>query len=180
MFYMYFLISDAKLGFTDTDSFLYLLQSEEEIRSELKRLDVDEQWFDWSNFPKNHPQYSEKNLLVPGKFKDETPNADIVEGIFLRSKMYSIHTTDVKYDKTTAKGISTPSKKLYLDHQSYRDALDGQYNKIDMTRIVNESHSVYTVKQAKKGLSNYNDKIFMEINEKGEFFTKPFGFSEKK
>ena len=168
---------DAKLGFTDTDSFLYLLQSDEQIHSALKRLDVNERWFDFSNYPNDHPNFSLKNKLVPGKFKDETPGEHILEGVFLRSKMYSLICTNSKFDKTTAKGITTASKNLYLDHKSYRDALDGEHRSINMTRIVNESHKLYTVEQSKKGLCNYNDKIWLDKTDDGEFITKPFGFT---
>ena len=28
-------------------------------------------WFDFSNYPKDHPNYDNSNNKVPGKFKDE-------------------------------------------------------------------------------------------------------------
>ena len=44
--------------------------------------------FDFSNFPPNHPNYSEKNKMVPGKFKDECPDMIIVGFVGLGAKIY--------------------------------------------------------------------------------------------
>ena len=52
----------SKLLFTDTDSFCYWIPSDSSIDDEIKeRTD----WFDFSNFPKNHPNYDIINKLVP-------------------------------------------------------------------------------------------------------------------
>ena len=59
-------ILDVKLGFTDTDSFLYLIKCEENIYSKLAQLDPDGEFLDFSNYPSTHPNYSMKNHLVPG------------------------------------------------------------------------------------------------------------------
>lgn len=75
---------DVKLGFTDTDSFCYLIPSEENIYQKLKQLDPDEEWMDWSNYSSDHPNYSRKNHLIPGRFKDEGGGIPFTEGFFLR------------------------------------------------------------------------------------------------
>ena len=64
-------LPDAKLGFTDTDSFLYSLHSTDNIYSKLRKIDPEEKWMDFSSYSKQHPNYSRKNHLIPGKFKDE-------------------------------------------------------------------------------------------------------------
>jgi len=77
----------SKLLFTNTDSFCYWIPTDSSIDDEIKeRTD----WFDFSNFPKNHPNYDIINKLVPGMFKDEMGGEIIVEFCGLRSKMYSI------------------------------------------------------------------------------------------
>jgi hypothetical protein len=49
-------------------------------------------YFDTSDYPKDHPLYSDKNKKVIGKFKDELNGIKTLEGIGLRSKMYSYRT----------------------------------------------------------------------------------------
>ena len=63
---MKYLFLDAKLGFTDTDSFMYQLQYTGDIYEKLKAEDPLEEWMDWSNLPEGHPNYSKKNHLIPG------------------------------------------------------------------------------------------------------------------
>ena len=47
-------------------------------------------WFDFSNYPKDHPNYDNSNNKVPGKFKDEMGGQPIVECVGHRSKMYRV------------------------------------------------------------------------------------------
>ena len=46
-------------------------------------------WFDFSNYPKDHLNYDNSNNKVPGKFKDEMGGQPIIECVVHRSKMYS-------------------------------------------------------------------------------------------
>ena len=50
------------------------------------------EWFDFSNFPKDHPNYDTSNIMVPRKFKDECPNDSILEFAGLRAKVHAILT----------------------------------------------------------------------------------------
>ena len=61
----------VKLGFTDTDSFMYSLECEENVYQKLKKIDPEGRWMDFSNFPPDHPNFTKQNHLIPGKFKDE-------------------------------------------------------------------------------------------------------------
>ena len=74
--------------FTDTDSFCYSIPGERDDYSNKRGYE----WFDFSNFPSGHSNYSEKNKMVLGKFKDECPNNPILEFAGLRAEMYSILT----------------------------------------------------------------------------------------
>ena len=60
-----------KLGFTDTDSFMYQLPCEQNIYAKLLEIDPDGRWMDFSNYPEDHINFSKRNHLIPGKFKDE-------------------------------------------------------------------------------------------------------------
>ncbi|CAL1293464.1 unnamed protein product [Larinioides sclopetarius] len=90
----------AKLLFTDTDSLCYEL-----ITDDLNK-DFEEmkQYFDFSDYPHDHPLYSVENKKKIGFFKDELNGQPCFEFVGLRSKMYSI--LSGKGEKQTAKGIS--------------------------------------------------------------------------
>ena len=68
----------------------------------LECFDLD--WFDFSNYNKDHENYNADNHLVPGKMKDEMGGKIINEFVGLRSKMYSI-TVENQSDKRAAKGF---------------------------------------------------------------------------
>ena len=87
------------LLYTDTDSLMYEIQSENPYQ-ELK--DGDKLgWFDFSNYPKDHPLFDDRIKRVPGLFKDECNVRYIKEFVGLRSKMYSLSVEgeDVKVAK---------------------------------------------------------------------------------
>ena len=58
---------NSKLLFTDTDSLAYEVSGHDvyEGMTDIK------QYFDFSEYPKNHPLYSTEYMKVAGKFKDE-------------------------------------------------------------------------------------------------------------
>ena len=65
-------------------------------------------FFDTSDYPKEHFLYSVKNRKVLGKFKDECNGKPVQEFVGLRSKMYSMwYEEDGQIKKTkTAKGVT--------------------------------------------------------------------------
>ena len=50
------------------------------------------EWFDFSNFPEDHPNYDITNMMVPGKFKVESPKDTFMELAGHRAKMYAMLT----------------------------------------------------------------------------------------
>ena len=92
----------ARLLFSDTDSLCYLFEGVDDLYDEIRK-DMD-QYFDTSDYPKDHKCYSDRNKKKLGYFKDETCGVPIVEFVGLRSKMYSILLADNSV-KNTAKGI---------------------------------------------------------------------------
>ena len=78
----------AKLLFTDTDSLMYEIQTEDfykDISADVKRR------LDTSNYPTDHPTGipSGFNMKVPCMFKDEVGGKIIDEFVGLRAKLYS-------------------------------------------------------------------------------------------
>ena len=90
---------DAEFLFTDTDSLVY------EVKSE----NVCEEFFKWknlvdfSNHSKDSTFFNETNKKVIGKMKDEFGGVIVTEFVGLNSKMYSMKKTDGK-EYNTAKG----------------------------------------------------------------------------
>jgi len=154
------------------------MECKDNIYDKLKELDVGETWMDFSNYPPSHPNFSMTNHLVPGKFKDEGGGIPFIEGVFLRSKMYSLNSLSNKNSKSTAKGIDRTTKERELTHEKYVAALNNDINpRVSITKIMSKDHSVFTVVQSKAGLSNYNDKVFVE--KQGDIYkTHSFGFKE--
>src|SRR5579872_1897164 len=108
---------NIRLCFTDTDSFLY------EIKTDDFYVDMREQLhlYDTSDYDIEHQCYSLENKKVPGKMKDEMNGKIIKEFIGLRSKMHSILMDDGGVKKT-AKGIPAVAKKK-ITHEDYRQCL---------------------------------------------------------
>ena len=81
---------DAKLLFTDTNSLVY----------EVKTEDVDEDFyqhknlFDFSDYPLDSKFFDPVNKKVIGKMKDEFKGTNANEFIGLKSKMYSLISVD--------------------------------------------------------------------------------------
>ena len=78
----------AKLFFTDTDSFMYEIETEDFYKD--ISADVKDR-FDTSNYPPNHPSGIPVgfNKTVLGMMKDEAGGEIIDEFVGLRAKLYS-------------------------------------------------------------------------------------------
>ena len=99
--------------FTDTDNLVYEINSDSVYEQCFKDKDL----FDFSGYEKNSDYYDISNKKVLGKMKDEFNGNKIVEFVGLKSKMYSLISSDDKEVKK-AKGIN---KKLR--HKEYLDVL---------------------------------------------------------
>ena len=99
--------------FTDTDNLVYEINSDSVYEQCFKDKDL----FDFSGYEKNSDYYDISNKKVLGKMKDEFNGNKIVEFVGLKSKMYSLISSDDKEVKE-AKGIN---KKLR--HKEYLDVL---------------------------------------------------------
>ena len=59
--------SKAKLAYTDSDSFVYLIETKNFYDDMAATIDA----FDTSDYPKAHPLHSKENAKILGKFKNE-------------------------------------------------------------------------------------------------------------
>ena len=101
----------AELLFTDTDSLVYEIETEDFYNDVLK--DVRKR-FDTSDYPEKHKSgiKSGVNKKVIGKFKGEAAGKQITHFVGLREKLYSYKIEDDIVKK--AKGIKKCSKKKRL------------------------------------------------------------------
>ena len=117
--------------------------------------DVDE-WFDTSNFPKDHPSGIKVgiNKMVPGKMKDELGGKQLQEFCCLNAKTYSFNNGERK-----AKGVNRATKKEYLPHEDYVKILNKQTDKeIECIKIGSEKFRLTTRKETKIGLTHLDKK----------------------
>ena len=119
----------AKLLFTDTNSLMYEIQTEDfymDISADVKHR------FDTSDYPSNHPSGipSGFNKKVPGMFKDEVGGKIIDEFVGLRAKLYSYKMFEDEESKKCkdeeskkCKGIKKSVIKKSIAHEDYKKYL---------------------------------------------------------
>ena len=147
----------AKLLFTDTDSLMYEIKTEDfykDISGDVKDK------FDTSDYPPNHPSGVPTgcNKKVLGMFKDEAGGKIIDEFVRLRAKLYSYKMFEGKESKK-CKGVKKSVVKESITHEDYKNCLftgKEQLRKINVIR--SHKHDIYTEEVNKIALSPDDDK----------------------
>ena len=154
-FYNYFKpqYPKARLLYTDTDSFILDVPTED-LYADLAQ---DSDLYDFSNYPEDHPLYSEDNKKEIGKFKDEMGGEPISEFIGLQAKMYYVSTGSKEIKR--AKGVNKAVVDQEVTHKQYEQAyLEGKTFEYTCPRFQSKQHVVKTVEVQKKSLSHHNTK----------------------
>lgn len=156
-----------KLCYTDTDSLLYLIRTEDFYKDMKNNI----QFFDTSNFEENNVYNLPRiNKQIPGYFKDEMAGDVISEFVGLRAKLYCISSKSSLIKK--AKGIKK-SVVNRLDIERYKKALFlGEDFRDTMYTIRSKNHNVFTQKINKLVLNSKDDK--RQLTE-GSHLTLPWG-----
>ena len=147
----------AKLLFTDTDSLMYEIQTEDfykDISGDVKDR------FDTSDYPENHPSGIPTgiNKKVLGMFKDEAAGKIIKEFVGLRAKLYSFIMEDGKENKR-CKGVKTQVVKNSITHEDYKTCLKTGKEQLRKQNIIRSyGHEVFTEEVNKIALSAADDK----------------------
>ena len=144
------------LLFTDTDSLMLEIETEDVYKDMKEHSEL----FDFSGYPRDHPNYSNANNKVIGKMKDETCGRPIQEYVALRPKMYSFIelTEHGLVDHHRAKGIQAAASKN-LHHAEYLAQLrTPRENYLINRRIGSKCHKLYTIEVEKRGLCAFDDK----------------------
>ena len=148
--------SKIQLLYTDTDSLMYEIQTED-VYQDLAKLKT---FFDFSNYPSHHELFDETNKRVPGLFKDECASKVVEAFIGLRSKMYVFKVEDKEVK--VAKGVKKNVIYQNLKFEDYKKALEEhvQYEH-EFKTITSQKHDVQTMFQSKISLSAFDDKRFL-------------------
>ena len=150
--------SNCQLLYTDTDSLLLDIKAEDVYKDMGENLD----YYDTSDFPKDHPLYSQMNKKVLGKMKDECAGALISEAVCLRSKMYSILLENDKNIKK-AKGTTKAVTKKQITHQNYKDALFKKTAfKHGMNMLRSKNHEIFEIHLNKTSIFPFDSKRWIK------------------
>ena len=148
--------------YTDTDSFIYEIKYNN--GDMYKTLAENKQYFDFSDYPKDHPCYDITNKKTLGKFKDEACGKILLEYIGLKPKMYAHQTFNDKVCKKV-KGIKKCIVEKIINIQDYLDALYKNENVyVEQYAIQSKKHKVYTIAQQKLAISSNDDKRYILLN----------------
>ena len=153
----------AKLLFTDTDSLMYEIETEDfykDITGDVKNR------FDTSDYPENHPSGIPTgiNKKVLGMFKDEAAGKIIKEFVGLRSKLYSFIMDDGEETKK-CKGIKKQVVESSIRHEHYKTCLTTGKELLRKQNILRSyNHEVYTEEVNKIALSALDDKRYILSN----------------
>jgi hypothetical protein len=155
----------AQLLYTDTDSLIYHIQTENLWRDcHTYRTDL----FDMSFLPATNEFYDGQLKDVPGPMKIETKDYLVKEMVFLAPKVYSY-----KYEHTMgsireqgegrrAKGIQRCVVANHFNHDNYLTQLYDPHNiSVTVRRIGSINHLVYSFRTQKRGLTAIDDKRYL-------------------
>ena len=154
---------NAKLLFTDTDSLMYEIETEDfytDITGDVKDR------FDTSDYPENHPSGIPTgiNKKVLGMMKDEAAGKIIKEFVGLRSKLYSFVMDDGGETKK-CKGIKRQVVESSIRHEHYKTCLTTGKELLRKQNILRSyEHEVYTEEVNKVALSALDDKRYILSN----------------
>ena len=150
----------AKLLFTDTDSLMYEIETEDfykDISGDVKDR------FDTSDYPENHPSGIPTgiNKKVLGMMKDEAGGKIIKEFVGLRAKLYSFVMDDGEETKK-CKGIKKQVVESSIRHEDYKTCLTTGKEQLRKQNILRSyNHEVYTEEVNKIALSALDDKRYI-------------------
>ncbi|WP_375672846.1 hypothetical protein, partial [Bartonella sp. CL45QHWL] len=152
----YFGEKNIDLLYLDTDSFVLNLTTND-LNKDLNEL---KDYFDFSNYPRDHPLYDTTKKKVPGYFKDELAGEEMTEFIALSSKMYAYKIKAIEAKKL--KGISKNVVKRDITFDDYVDCLEKSKSfNHKMRHLISEKHQIYLEEVDKKSLSPFDDKRFI-------------------
>ena len=140
----------AELLFTDTDSLMYLIQTQDfyhDINKDVKKK------IDTSDYPENHPSGIKTgvNKKVIGKFKDEAAGKQITHFVGLRPKLYTFKVEE-KGETRKAKGVKKNVIKKSLSFEDYEKCLFSEEEVMKEMNIISQNHEIFSMTVKKVAL----------------------------
>ena len=163
------------ISYMDTDAYVYFIITND-MYEDLRTFDHKNE-FDFSDYPKNHPNYDhDRNKKVLGKFKDEANGVVLSEIVSLISKLYSIKLYQEELENNVikkAKGVKNLYLKKNIQFEHYKQCLfEGRIFTAKFNMIRSFNHQLYSITQVKKALSFDEDKRHVLAD---KIHTLPFG-----
>ena len=146
---------NAKLCYTDTDSFIIHIKTENLYKDIAN--DVEKR-FDTSNYEVNRPLSTGKNKKVIEIMKDELGGRIITEFVALRPKTYSYITDDCKKDKKAKETKKCVIKRMIKFNDYKNCLLNGKAVLKSQQRFKSKGHDIYTENVITIALSSNDDK----------------------
>ena len=147
----------AELMFTDTDSLLYHITTDDFYKDISKDIKTK---FDTSDYPSDHKSgiLTGVNKKVIGMFKDEVAGKQITHFVGLRPKLYSFTVEESGLIKK-CKGIKKNVVKKGINFQDYFECLFSSEKQMRSMKIIrSENHNIYSKEVNKVALRNEDDK----------------------
>jgi hypothetical protein len=152
---------NAKLLYTDTDSFIYEIKTDDFYDDIKAKIDL----FDTSDYPENNIyQLPRVNKKVLGKMKDECSGIIIDSFVGVKSKSYCVLTANDVIKKI--KGIKRNVVRDNVSFEDYKNCIDDNPKVLlkEMRVFRSIKHRLYTHLMNKVALSNEDDKRFIIPN----------------
>ena len=165
--------------FSDTDSLCYRIRTCDVYADMLAHADE----FDWSGYPSDHAVFKKakwkpdkvqelqnRNKKVLLKMKDELDGYRMSEFVGVRAKCYSFEIDERdreayfsdKRSTMKNKGISSAALKHQVTHNDYKKCvLESQRKYVSTQSFRSYNHQIYTIRQVKLALINFDDKRWM-------------------
>lgn len=148
-----------ELGMSDTDSFLFQVDKPDLFWEHMRP------HMDYSNYPKDHPDYNEDNKAQLGYFKNEIAGKKCLEFIGLRPKCYCLNIIDKKTneisEKKVCKGVGRSAIKNRLRFKQYQKCLfEGKSQRHEFASIRSTKHKIATIRQKKLALTCFDSKRY--------------------
>jgi hypothetical protein len=157
-------LKNCDVLFSDTDSLCMTVYNEKNPAKKLGEL------MDFSNFPKDHPQFDMSNAFQLGKWKDEMQGNEISEYVGLRAKSYSLKIRQRNEGgrvqplfkvKNTCKGV----KKAYKTNITFANYLNCiksvKSHSVVQYNFKSSTHEISTIRVNRVAFSSFDDKRYL-------------------
>ncbi len=155
------ILGDCNVLMSDTDSLILEVKNRKKTDNILKLYHI----IDFSNYPQDHPNFSNANKNQLGFFKDELCSDKMTSWCGLRSKTYAYELNNPEKNdnlfKSKCKGV-TRSYRQKLTFENYKKCvLTYESVHIKQVQMRSKTHCIYTAEISKLAFSSFDDKRYL-------------------